>query len=169
MEINVNPTNSYLCQACGTEFKSVTLLEYENGILPVCSSLCEFKKVYSLVSWMQFDDKTLKFYLKAIGFKPKKSKFNRNRAIFEISKFYKKIGLANIKLVVTGDKCQESVPKSVGMVTGDKPTHPYRKGCLAHSVTPTNSLAHTYDINNKKEAECKFQNNCKTQTLDLFY
>ncbi len=99
------PKLEYTCQSCGKTFISIGKdgknkeLLCEVGVKPVCSSNCEFKIIYKLVTLCEFSNENLIKMLRLKGVLIKKEEFNRNTALFEITKHYAKIGLSNIKAI----------------------------------------------------------------------
>jgi len=125
--IDVNILNTYSCDNCQKWFKTKNeykklaqgvvkkeqleplfpvekniWFEPRNTFLILCSKGCEFKFIFKLVKRMHYNQKNYELILNLIGIKLKKGEFNENEAIFNITKYYNKIGLANIKVVAQG-------------------------------------------------------------------
>lgn len=128
--INLTLINSYTCQGCKKTFRSKQELDIERNLKPNCSKRCEFKVIYNWVRFIQYPNEYLEFIQKTLIKPLSKSKFNRNNAIYEITKYLSKKGLSSLNIVLdirhgqTLDK--QNVHESLDM---DNPF--FRKGvCL---------------------------------------
>lgn len=122
--IEVVPKNTYTCQGCLKEFKTMQEYHIEPSVYPVCSKRCEYKVIYRLISWCRYEDKTLELMQKIVEKKDKIEQFSRQKAIFSITKHYAKIGLASIKWIGTRDRTRNEGTKKRTKGQRDKNSPP---------------------------------------------
>ncbi len=123
------PINYYSCQNCGKEFKLKEETTIDIDFYPVCSNRCEFMIIYKWIKILDYSDKNLLVMLQNIKKKAISSPFNRQDAIFSISKYYVKLGLSNVKVLLTLDIDKNNETRRVSSATLDKKTPlSYNKG-----------------------------------------
>ena len=93
IDIMINP--SYSCNVCNKTFRVKE--ELNLNFLVICSKKCEFMFIYRLIQKQGYTIDNIKQLLKCIekdkGMENKTSHF----LIYELTKYYHKIGLSNIK------------------------------------------------------------------------
>jgi len=96
---NIKINNTYSCDVCGKFFDSKNELIKDpfNNFLTICSKKCEFKFILDLIKKQEYSKENLKLLVKIIGKEQQSKEFNEDLAIYELSKYYQKIGLSNIK------------------------------------------------------------------------
>lgn len=86
--------NFYSCQFCGRIFENEeTIILPEKS--PVCSSKCKFNIIYHLLK-ENYTDENLEFMDKTLKNSPSNYQFNKNIALFELSKHFSKFILSNV-------------------------------------------------------------------------
>lgn len=103
--IELNPKNVYSCQLCQIEFpaEECTIIQ---GFFPVCSSRCKFKLIYRILrdNYSNENIKIMFDLLKNSSNRAtfstlshiEKVQFNRNIALFELSKHFSKFPLSSV-------------------------------------------------------------------------
>lgn len=95
--IKINLTITYTCDVCDKWFYSKEeLLRKLPYVLRICSKKCEFKFIYNLIKKQGYTEQNYIVLLKVIGKEQESKELNEDLAIYDISKYYNKIGLSNI-------------------------------------------------------------------------
>lgn len=129
--------NYYSCQFCGLIFISIKEETIEKNIYPVCCSRCNFMIVYTTIKNIGFNDEILEFMQKRIEKKEKIIDFKRQQAIFIITKFYLRKGLASINIIGTLDKDKVETDKKSDNGTMGQEFPPYRIGGIVPVPVPS--------------------------------
>lgn len=122
--IDIDPINVYTCQYCGLEFKTTKDFRIEPQIRPVCSSECKFSVIFRFIKNSGLTDKELELMHKNTLKNPKMKGFNKNLAIYEISKHYAKWDLSSIKFFRTKGQEKGQEDKSLTLGQRDNKTPP---------------------------------------------
>jgi len=93
IDILITPT--YTCNVCNKWFKCKE--ELDLNFLVICSKKCEFKFIYNLLKEQGYTEQNLRDILKIIKKNKEIEYKSEDLAIYEITKYYHKIGLSNIK------------------------------------------------------------------------
>jgi len=92
--IDVIITHSYSCNVCHKTFRVKE--ELDLNFLVICSKKCEFKFIYNLLQKQGYSIEDCKKVLKIIRKNKEIECKSYNLAIYEITKYYHKIGLSSI-------------------------------------------------------------------------
>ncbi len=132
---DITPLNTYNCQGCFQDFKTDQKYIIEIEFYPVCSKRCEFKVIYRWIKLLSISDENLEFMQKTIEKKDKIIEFNRQKAIFSITKHYANIGLANIKVMGQWDRTKKEGTKKGMMGQWDITSPPIEYRGMSHGMS----------------------------------
>lgn len=112
--IGVNVLKTYSCDECGKWFKSKEEFTKNppNNFFTICSKKCEFRFIYNLIKKQYYSEQNLMLMLIIIEKQQKNKWFNREEAIYELSKYYNKVGLSNITYIGSRLKAKAQGSKS---------------------------------------------------------
>ncbi len=159
--LEVTPKDYYTCQFCGNSFisNSGKPLIIEQGFYPVCSFKCGFMVIFTYIQNQEYSNENLEIMLKIIGKNDEIQDFDRKTAIYSISKYYAKLGLANIKFIGTSDKDKKTETRNLTSETRDKISPPMLIGGMSLSCpcfengSSMNPCPIIFDENSKKEVK----------------
>tara|TARA_Y100000310_G_C20430519_1_gene691236 strand:- start:315 stop:824 length:510 start_codon:yes stop_codon:yes gene_type:complete len=134
--IQIKPKNNYICQNCKNNFISEEIHQITQEFYPVCSKKCEFSIIYKMIVKSAFSDENLKKMLKILSLEEKNGLFNRQEAIFRLTKVYSKIGLSSITYIGTIGQDKKSKDKKAVQGTRDNENPPYVIGGLSPVLSP---------------------------------
>jgi len=129
--------NEYTCQGCQQLFKTKEDYKIEWGFWPVCSKRCEFKVIYNFIKKQDFDDNTLLEMWKIATKNDNIEELDKKSALFDISRFYVKQGLANIKFIIGSGQTIVQRDKELTSGTSGQETPPYIYKGVVHCPVPT--------------------------------
>lgn len=117
LAVDITIIPAYTCNICQKEFRIKEDLDLT--FLVICSKKCEFKFIFRLIKKQQYSKENYELLLNIIGKEQQNKEFNENLAIYEITKYYQKRVLSNIKThKLCRDKGQDD--KDKGQDTGLK-------------------------------------------------
>ncbi len=121
-EIEVKLINTYKCMVCDKEFQTPEDLIYdrENNYLVICSKKCEFRFIYELIKKQGYSNENLKLLLRIIEKAQNINTFDRNLAIYELTKYYNKVGLPNVKPIGSRLKPKAQGSKNCSKAQGSR-------------------------------------------------
>jgi|TARA_Y100000296_G_scaffold83026_1_gene113118 hypothetical protein len=99
-EINLNPKNIFSCQYCNKNIELEENTKIEVGLFPVCSNSCKFNIINGFFSRL-YSDENLELLHKSMLKTNDKYEFNRNIAIFNLTKKFMKHKLSNVTILLS--------------------------------------------------------------------
>lgn len=147
--IEIDLFNTYTCNFCNRWFKSKEelILNPECNFLVFCSKKCEFRFIYNLIIKQEYSNENLRLLIKIIGKEPKEPEFNYNKGIFEVTKFYSKIGLSNITIIRQVDKTKKDLTNDLTIRQVDKTSPPIYIGGLSTVLSNQSRLDNFCHVN----------------------
>ena len=155
---NLEQWNTYTCQHCNKWFKTKKDLKIIPNFSPICSSRCKFGVFYEFLLKQKYSDFDIIIMLKSCGipeFRDKKGKLRREKAFFDISKYF-----VNLKSpIIIGGRTRDKPKKKVTNTLSPKQrqevvTSPPYKGAVTLSLSPDSRgvlSSNLVTINGEKE------------------
>jgi hypothetical protein len=96
-QTEIKPLMYYSCQVCGCQFRAEKEHEIKRTLSPICSQKCKLKSIYNYIKKAGFTDEELLILHKKVEKNGDFQCWNREKALFSISKNLVKRGLATLK------------------------------------------------------------------------